>query len=373
MLKEELLIELIGLTSKYTQSKTDVKVYFEYVKHSAKYLFGADFNDAIFDDKLRNLLFVERKNISTSVPVSVSDSVRMLSVIKKLQNVVDNKKHHLLPIFILKQIENEDDLRADFVQILNSLLALLKIPTYVLGNLVEIMHGFSVENNTSHQLIISGYEIDLHRQVIGHEHLILKGVTGEVKFSPANNNLFFVKTTQKDMVLIDHVPIQPDLVYLVDANSSIQINALALTYADIVNNYTIHQKLPRVYAEATELTPKISLNADNGFMEILGKSYPEDPWVFYKPLLNWLDKFILTNPPKAVIAFQLDYFNTMSSKLILEILRRFEILHEQGCNVSVDWYYSENDDDLLEAGETYAEIVNAPFKMLVKNEIFKLN
>jgi hypothetical protein len=373
MFKEELLAELIGLTSKYTNSKRDIDAYVLYASHAAANVLGSEYDALIFQEKLNKNLISEKKFDVIGNPVSVSDSVRMLSLIKKLQKVVDSKNHHLIPLFILKQIDSEADLRADFIQILNSLLALLKLPTYVLGNLVELIHGFSVANNTSHQLIITGQEIDLYRQVNGHEHLIIRGVTGEVKFSPANNHLFFVQTTHRDVVLIDKKPILPEHIYLIDAHSIIHINEHKISFNDIVDNYTIHYKLPKVYAEATELTPKIALNAENGFMEIIGKSYPEDPWIFYKPILNWLDKFILTNPPKAVIAFQLDYFNTMSSKLILEILRRFETLHEQGCKVSIDWYYSENDLDLLEAGETYAEIVNAPFKMLIRNELFKLN
>jgi uncharacterized protein YkuJ len=55
------------------------------------------------------------------------------------------------------------------------------------------------------------------------------------------------------------------------------------------------------------------------------------------------------------------YFNTASSKIILDILMRLETLHEDGKNISVEWHYEEDDEDMQEAGEEYADIVEVPF------------
>lgn len=58
------------------------------------------------------------------------------------------------------------------------------------------------------------------------------------------------------------------------------------------------------------------------------------------------------------------YFNTASSKIILDILMRLETLHENGKNITIEWHYEEDDEDMQEAGEEYADIVEVPFTFI---------
>ena len=58
------------------------------------------------------------------------------------------------------------------------------------------------------------------------------------------------------------------------------------------------------------------------------------------------------------------YFNTASSKIILDILMKLEELHEAGNEVMIEWHYEEDDEDMQEAGEEYSEIVEVPFSFM---------
>lgn len=49
--------------------------------------------------------------------------------------------------------------------------------------------------------------------------------------------------------------------------------------------------------------------------------------------------------------------------MILFILQKFVILSEKS-DVEVHWYYFEDDEDMMEAGEIYAERINFPFKLI---------
>ena len=64
---------------------------------------------------------------------------------------------------------------------------------------------------------------------------------------------------------------------------------------------------------------------------------------------------------------QLEYFNTSSSKCILDVFKKLESL--AGTEVSVKWYYEEDDEDMLEAGEDYEAIIDLPFEMIEVEEI----
>jgi hypothetical protein len=113
----------------------------------------------------------------------------------------------------------------------------------------------------------------------------------------------------------------------------------------------------------TEDTPTIVLDAENKKFEISGRSLPEDVVVFYQPVIAWLEEFE-KNPFKDLeLAIKLEYFNTASSKLILDILLKLEDIFNNGTPLNVKWYYLSSDDDMKEAGEEYSEIVGLPFEL----------
>lgn len=113
--------------------------------------------------------------------------------------------------------------------------------------------------------------------------------------------------------------------------------------------------------EGTEDTPKIILDATNNIFEISGRSLPEDCATFYKPILEWLAAFQPSQ--KMNFEIKLDYFNTASSKMILDMLTRLEKIKQKGKEVIVTWYYSEEDEDMQEAGEEFSELVEVPFEV----------
>ena len=116
--------------------------------------------------------------------------------------------------------------------------------------------------------------------------------------------------------------------------------------------------------QGTEDTPKIILDAENEIMEISGRSLPEDVSSFYEPVLNWLNEYAENPKKKTVFNFKLTYFNTASSNLLLDILMKLEEMHEKGQDVLIRWHFPEDDEDMAEAGEEYAEIVDVPFEQV---------
>ena len=114
----------------------------------------------------------------------------------------------------------------------------------------------------------------------------------------------------------------------------------------------------------TDDTPTVILDAENDIFEISGRSLPEDVTAFYDPILNWLDEYAANPNPKTIFTFKLVYFNTASSKLLLDILMKFEEMRENGLDVLIKWYYPEDDEDMQEAGEEYADIVDVAFEQV---------
>ena len=114
----------------------------------------------------------------------------------------------------------------------------------------------------------------------------------------------------------------------------------------------------------TEKTPSVALGS-NGVLKIEGRSIPEDAASFFKPLLNWTEKF---NGDKIRVDIKLEYFNTSSSKFILEMLRTIEN-NPVNKEVQVNWFYEEGDLDVLESGQYFESIVGLPFKYIEYEEL----
>ena len=114
--------------------------------------------------------------------------------------------------------------------------------------------------------------------------------------------------------------------------------------------------------EPSVKTPTINFYADKGVLEIKGKSIPENSIEFYRPVYEWLDKYAQSPAIATNIMVQLEYFNTSSSKCLLDVFRKLEILQGYGkSTVTVTWMYEEEDEDMMEAGEDYQTIVKLPF------------
>jgi hypothetical protein len=115
---------------------------------------------------------------------------------------------------------------------------------------------------------------------------------------------------------------------------------------------------------SSKTTPQISFNAETGMLEITGQSYPESAVEFYQPIMDWLNQFFSNSGKQATLAFKLNYFNTSSSKCILNILRLFEKAHAEGKPVEVSWHHNEADEQMQETGEEFAEHLTMPFKVI---------
>ena len=113
----------------------------------------------------------------------------------------------------------------------------------------------------------------------------------------------------------------------------------------------------------TEDTPAINFNYDTSEFIISGRSLPEDVSTFYKPIIDWLDECSATIKDNSKFEFKLEYFNTASSKILLDLFMKLEEITEvKQTKLSIIWFYQKEDIDMKEAGEEYAELVSVPFE-----------
>jgi len=130
----------------------------------------------------------------------------------------------------------------------------------------------------------------------------------------------------------------------------------------------------KIEIERTERTPEVLFDIENNIFSMKYDSRPEDVRRFYYPLIESIkeafDEIYKTNnlsyfsQNPFVFEFKLGYFNSSSAKFILDILTIAEEYKKKGINIIVKWYYLEDDEDMLEAGEDFAEFSEMEFEFI---------
>lgn len=94
--------------------------------------------------------------------------------------------------------------------------------------------------------------------------------------------------------------------------------------------------------------PSINFNAETGVCEIEGESYMEEAYKFYLPLINWIKEFTEKEKRKIYFNVKLMYFNTSTSKCLLDIFELLKKYSNEGGEVEVNWYYDPDDPDMID-------------------------
>jgi len=130
--------------------------------------------------------------------------------------------------------------------------------------------------------------------------------------------------------------------------------------------------MEKLIIEPTSNSPSVILNPEKNKFEFSGESRPENVSAFYKPILEWLDKFstVLSDqdPSKRSMPREFEcnfeYFNSTSAKFILDIYKILSKLHSEGHEILVKWHYEEDDEDMLEVGMEMSRMAKLPFEYI---------
>ncbi len=107
--------------------------------------------------------------------------------------------------------------------------------------------------------------------------------------------------------------------------------------------------------EATNSTPEIKTDYANNTIEIRGKSYPENTFEFYQPLMDWVEAFFKSDQANLKLTFEIQYFNSSTSKVFYDLFDLLEESRTNGKSIVVDWEFDPENVSAEEAGEDFKE------------------
>jgi hypothetical protein len=123
--------------------------------------------------------------------------------------------------------------------------------------------------------------------------------------------------------------------------------------------------MERIVIEASSHSPEIDFNVD-GKLKMEGRSIPEDINKLFNPLIEFVSELEVG---KVVFDVNLEYFNTATSKKLLELFKNIE-KNEKIEQVLIKWHFEEGDEDSCEMAEIYAEcLTRSKFEYLEYAEV----
>ena len=117
----------------------------------------------------------------------------------------------------------------------------------------------------------------------------------------------------------------------------------------------------------TARMPGVSLDAENNAIIVEGEAYPEDVAVAFEPIIASIsDSLANSGDTVMTVRFRLQYFNSGSSRKILEIIKTIDA-SETAHNI--EWLADPEDDEMIDHGNRFSRAVNNVAFTVVEEEL----
>ena len=124
-----------------------------------------------------------------------------------------------------------------------------------------------------------------------------------------------------------------------------------------------------IFQEGNQKVPMVSFDPATGNFDLKGCSIPENSGAIYEPIIEFLKEYKEEPKDITTLNVELSYFNTSSSKWILNVLRILkEIKVKMKKEVIINWYYEAEDEEMLEAADDYESILRIPMNKIEVKE-----
>lgn len=107
--------------------------------------------------------------------------------------------------------------------------------------------------------------------------------------------------------------------------------------------------------EGSASSPAIAGNCSTGQLTIAGESYPENASGLYRPVIRWMEDFLMHGNAPLHLRLDLLYLNTSSVRAMMDLLDVLEQAHRRGQAVAVEWRYEPGNEQVIELADEFRE------------------
>ncbi len=116
--------------------------------------------------------------------------------------------------------------------------------------------------------------------------------------------------------------------------------------------------------ESRQGTPEINFSSATGVLKIKGRANANDITLFYKQIDIWLDEYLLNPKPLTTVELQLEYINSVFSKLLFTFFEKCKSVIQKDKKLVIKWYHQKDDEDSMDDATKYSKIINLPIEQV---------
>ena len=115
----------------------------------------------------------------------------------------------------------------------------------------------------------------------------------------------------------------------------------------------------------TKNTPEVILDP-KGIIKITGRLIPENAEDFFNPIEEWINEYFKNPADITTVEIRLEYINSTGTTYLLDIIHKITHIHLQknSNKFIINWYYRDEDEDMLEKGRFFSTDLDVPFSFI---------
>ncbi len=112
-------------------------------------------------------------------------------------------------------------------------------------------------------------------------------------------------------------------------------------------------------------TPEVILEP-KGTIKFTGRLIPENAEDFFNPIEEWIDEYFCNPAEITCVEICLEYINSVGTKYLLDLIHKITHSHLKKNNDKfiINWYYKDEDEDILEKGNFFSSYLDVPFNFI---------
>jgi len=123
----------------------------------------------------------------------------------------------------------------------------------------------------------------------------------------------------------------------------------------------------RIEKQKTTSTPYVLIDEEKSYMRLEGRCFHEKVTEFFKEVNDWLDSYLASNFGVFTFDCAIDYFNSSTTKLLLNMLLKMDKHASAEKKIIVNWITTKNNSIIIECGEDFKEDMNnLEFNLVIK-------
>jgi hypothetical protein len=116
----------------------------------------------------------------------------------------------------------------------------------------------------------------------------------------------------------------------------------------------------------TKNTPEVILDP-KGIIKLTGRLIPENAEYFFNPIEDWINEYFKNPADITTVEICIEYINSTGTTYLLDFIHKITHIHllKDNKKFIINWFYKDEDEDMLEKGRFFSTDLNVPFNFIM--------